>query len=143
VQRSASATLVKPAEKSVNSNEITKISNSAAERERLYTEKIKGLKAENKKLITLLRDSEKLFYQKLKETKKESEDLNAVFKQLWPLIKHKVKDPNNLLQSVSDLQGVVGEESAEKSEGLLSRLDELKVECDALKRNEFKLLEQL
>ena len=43
-------------------------------------EKIKVLKAENKKLINLLRDSEKLFYQKLKETKKESENLSALFK---------------------------------------------------------------
>lgn len=52
----------------------------APDRERAYIEKIKHLKAENKKLITLLRDSEKLFYQKLKETKQESENLSALFK---------------------------------------------------------------
>ena len=74
-----------------------------------YIEKIKMLKAENKKLISLLRDSEKLFYQKLKETKKESENLSALFKQLWPLIKHKVKDPNGLLKTVNGLQGEAGE----------------------------------
>lgn len=74
-------------------------------KERAYQEKIKLLKAENKKLISLLRDSEKLFYQKLKETKKESENLSALFKQLWPLIKHKVKDPNGLLKTVNGLQG--------------------------------------
>ena len=72
-------------------------------KERAYLEKIKVLKAENKKLIALLRDSEKLFYQKLKETKKESENLSALFKQLWPLIKHKVKDPNGLLKTVNGL----------------------------------------
>ena len=49
-------------------------------RERAYIEKIKVLKAENRKLISLLRDSEKLFYSKLKETKKESENLSALFK---------------------------------------------------------------
>ena len=67
-------------------------------------DKIKTLKAENKKLMGLLRDSEKVFYQKLKETKKESENLSALFKQLWPLIKHKVKDPNGLLKTVNGLQ---------------------------------------
>ena len=50
------------------------------QKERAYLEKIKLLKTENKKLITLLRDSEKLFYQKLKETKKESENLSSLFK---------------------------------------------------------------
>ena len=74
-------------------------------RERQYLEKIKMLKQENKKLISLLRDSEKLFYQKLKETKKESENLSTLFKQLWPLIKHKVKDPHGLLKTVNGLQG--------------------------------------
>ena len=63
-------------------------------------EKIKALKAENKKLVALLKDSEKLFYQKIKETRKESENLNAVFKQVWPLIKHKVKDPGGLLKTI-------------------------------------------
>jgi len=53
---------------------------TADARERQYVEKIKMLKQENKKLISLLRDSEKLFYQKLKETKKESENLSALFK---------------------------------------------------------------
>lgn len=63
------------------------------------------MKAENKKLVALLKDSEKLFYQKIKETRKESENLNAVFKQVWPLIKHKVKDPGGLLKTIgiSDL----------------------------------------
>jgi hypothetical protein len=50
--------------------------------------------------VSLLRDSEKLFYQKIKEQKKESENLNEVFKQVWPLIKHKVKDPGNLLRTI-------------------------------------------
>ena len=54
--------------------------NSNEAKERAYIEKIKMLKVEKKKLISLLRDSEKLFYQKLKETKKESENLSALFK---------------------------------------------------------------
>ena len=85
---------------------VTSSQNPAAEgtsKEKTYLDKIKTLKAENKKLIGLLRDSEKLFYQKLKETKKESENLSALFKQLWPLIKHKVKDPNGLLKTVNGL----------------------------------------
>ena len=90
----------------------------AKEREKEYIEKIKMLKAENKKLISLLRDSEKLFYSKLKETKKESENLSALFKQLWPLIKHKVKDPNSLLKTVNGLQGEKSEVSNERIEEL-------------------------
>ena len=85
------------------------------------------LKAENKKLINLLRDSEKLFYQKLKETKKESENLSALFKQLWPLIKHKVKDPNGLLKTVNGLQG-------EQSEAANEKIEELKKEVEYLKQ---------
>ena len=39
--------------------------NSNKEKEKRYSEKVKHLKSENKKLVTLLRDSERLFYQKL------------------------------------------------------------------------------
>ena len=92
--------------------------NNESTKERAYLEKIKVLKAENKKLISLLRDSEKLFYQKLKETKKESENLSALFKQLWPLIKHKVKDPNGLLKTVNGLQGEQTEQANEKIQEL-------------------------
>ena len=84
------------------------------------------LKVENKKLISLLRDSEKLFYQKLKETKKESENLSALFKQLWPLIKHKVKDPNGLLKTVNGLQG-------EQTEQAIEKIGELQKEVESLK----------
>lgn len=58
------------------------------------------LKTDNKKLMKTMRHSEKLFYEKLKESKRESENLSAIFKQLWPLIKHKVKDPNTLLKTI-------------------------------------------
>ena len=95
-------------------------------RERAYIEKIKLLKAENKKLISLLRDSEKLFYQKLKETKKESENLSALFKQLWPLIKHKVKDPNGLLKTVNGLQGEQNEQANVKIEELQKEVEHLR-----------------
>ena len=50
------------------------------DKEKRYSDKIKHLKGENKKLVTLLRDSERLFYQKLQETKKESENLSLLFK---------------------------------------------------------------
>ena len=84
----------------------------------------------------MLRDSEKLFYQKLKETKKESENLSALFKQLWPLIKHKVKDPNGLLKTVNGLQGEQSEQANEK-------IEELTKEIDALKLQEKRLTEEL
>lgn len=41
------------------------IINKYIEKEKRYIDKIKQLKAENKKLVQLLKDSEKLFYQKL------------------------------------------------------------------------------
>jgi len=41
--------------------------NEFKERERKYVDKIKTLKTENKKLITLLKDSEKLYEAKIKE----------------------------------------------------------------------------
>lgn len=71
------------------------------------------MKSENKKLVLLLKDSEKLFYQKIKETRKESENLNAVFKQVWPLIKHKVKDPGGLLKTIgiNDLADVTSSQT--------------------------------
>ena len=97
--------------------------NNETTKERAYIEKIKVLKAENKKLISLLRDSEKLFYQKLKETKKESENLSALFKQLWPLIKHKVKDPNGLLKTVNGLQGEQTEQANEKIQELQKEVE--------------------
>lgn len=100
-------------------------------------EKIKILKAENKKLISLLRDSEKLFYQKLKETKKESENLSALFKQLWPLIKHKVKDPTGLLKTVNGLQSESNDEASK------SQVEELKAEIMTLRNNDKKLVEEL
>ena len=37
------------------------------------SEKISLLKAENKKLMKIMRNSEKMFYEKLKESKRESE----------------------------------------------------------------------
>jgi len=37
----------------------------------------------------------------------ESENMNTVFKQVWPLIKHKVKDPDGLLKGIinNDMTG--------------------------------------
>jgi len=59
---------------------MLKTTENFKEKERRYVEKLKGLKSENKKLMTLLRDSERLFYQKLQETKKESQNLSHLFK---------------------------------------------------------------
>ena len=50
--------------------------------------------------MKIMRNSQKSSYEQLKESKRESERLSAVFKQLWPLIKHKVKDPNTLLKTI-------------------------------------------
>jgi hypothetical protein len=41
---------------------MVKSSENFKEKEKRYIEKVKGLKSENKKLMTLLRDSERLFY---------------------------------------------------------------------------------
>ena len=83
---------------------MVKSSDNNKEKDKRYSEKVKHLKSENKKLVTLLRDSERLFYQKLQETKKESQNLSLLFKQLWPLIKNKVKDPTALLKQVNGMQ---------------------------------------
>ena len=50
-------------------SEQQSIINKYMEKEKRYVDKIKQLKAENKKLVQLLKDSEKLFYQKLQESK--------------------------------------------------------------------------
>ena len=55
---------------------ILKTNEHYREKEKRHSEKVKCLKSENKKLVTLLRDSERLFYQKLQETKKESQNLS-------------------------------------------------------------------
>ena len=52
----------------------------SSENPKKMAEKVKLLKAENKKLVTLLKDSERLFFQKLQETKKESQNLSQLFK---------------------------------------------------------------
>jgi hypothetical protein len=98
------------------------------------SEKIKALKAENKKLVALLKDSEKLFYQKIKETRKESENLNAVFKQVWPLIKHKVKDPGGLLKTIGINDLVDGSDSSSIANFLQpNEGDSLRLEIEQLK----------
>ena len=71
------------------------------EKEKRYLDKIKSLKIENKKMVTLLKDSERLFYTKLQDAKRETKNLNSIIKQLWPLIKHKVKDPQVLLKMMN------------------------------------------
>ena len=66
--------------------------------------------------MKIMRNSEKLFYEKLKESKRESENLSAIFKQLWPLIKHKVKDPNSLLKTIVGGGNASGEAIGELSQ---------------------------
>lgn len=44
---------------------MLKTTESHKDKEKKYSEKIKSLKSENKKLVALLRDTERLFYQKL------------------------------------------------------------------------------
>jgi hypothetical protein len=81
-----------------------------------------------------LKDSEKLFYQKIKETRKESENLNAVFKQVWPLIKHKVKDPGGLLKTIGINDLVDGSDSSSIANFLQpNEGDSLRLEIEQLK----------
>jgi regulator of replication initiation timing len=113
---------------------------SVADSKDAMLEKTKQLKAENKKLVTLLKDSEKLFFQKIKETKQESDNLNEVFKQVWPLIKHKVKDPNGLLKTIglADMQDAnptpVQVHQAEEVELLRLEIEKLKKGMAMLKQ---------
>lgn len=105
-------------------------------------EKTKQLKAENKKLVALLKDSEKLFFQKIKETKQESENLNEVFKQVWPLIKHKVKDPNGLLKTIglTDLQDAnLAQVQVQPNE----EVESLRIEIEKLKKSMVQLRQEL
>lgn len=105
-------------------------------------EKTKQLKAENKKLVALLKDSEKLFFQKIKETKQESENLNEVFKQVWPLIKHKVKDPNGLLKTIglTDLQDAnLTQVQIQPNE----EVESLRIEIEKLKKSMVQLRQEL
>ena len=56
------------------------------EREKKLMEKLKQFKSENKKLVSLLKESEKILADKLKESKTEQQKLNNLFKVLWPSI---------------------------------------------------------
>lgn len=92
-----------------------------------------------------MRNSEKLFYEKLKESKRESENLSAVFKQLWPHIKNKVKDPNNLIKNIVSA-GSSGElflDSDAQNEEKDQTIEDLKTEVDLLKQSVAQLSEEL
>ena len=77
------------------------------------------MKLENKKLITLLRDSERLFYQKLQDTKKEGQMIAGLFKQLWPVIQPKIKEPSQLLKTVTGM--LAGSDLLEEIEETIRR----------------------
>lgn len=47
-----------------------------SEREKKLTEKVRTLKSENKKLVTLLKESERILSEKLRESKQETERLS-------------------------------------------------------------------
>ena len=46
------------------------------EREKKLAEKVRTLKSENKKLVTLLKESERILSEKLRESKQETERLS-------------------------------------------------------------------
>ena len=46
------------------------------EREKKLSEKVRALKSENKKLVTLLKESERILSEKLRESKQETERLS-------------------------------------------------------------------
>ncbi len=68
-QRSSSSTFVK-----------VKAADFCDKEKKQYNEKIKLLKSENRKLLSLLKDSEKVFFNKLQEAKRETQNLNNVIK---------------------------------------------------------------
>jgi len=97
--------------------------------------------------VQLLKDSEKLFYQKIKETKKESEALNDVFKQVWPLIKHKVRDPTGLLKTIG-LENQIDSTTQPTSQPPVTAVsteesDSLRREIETLKKGMAFLKEEL
>jgi len=51
-------------------------------------EKCKLLKNENKKLISLLRDSEAAMSEKLQINKREIEKMTLIINQVWPFIQN-------------------------------------------------------
>ena len=55
-------------------------------------EQIRHLKAENKKLHLLLKDSERQFTEKLQATQKESEKLQKMVEKVWPQVESKGTD---------------------------------------------------
>ncbi len=100
------------------------------DKEKRYTDKIKSLKLENKKIITLLKDSERAFYSKLQEAKRETQNLNTIIKQIWPFIKNKIKDPSALLKAMGSAAPVDLDESpisSRKFDELNAIIKELKI----------------
>lgn len=84
------------------------------DKERRYNDKIKALKSDKRNLESLCKDSEKMYCAKIQEQKKEIQNMQTLFKQIWPLIKHKVKDPTVLLQQMNKgVEPVSSEEMAQ------------------------------
>jgi hypothetical protein len=91
--------------------------------------------------MKIMRNSQKSSYEQLKESKRESERLSAVFKQLWPLIKHKVKDPNTLLKTIVGGGTTSTDSISEVGDG--EELEKLKQEAEALKAQVVQLDHEL
>lgn len=77
--------------KAVGSKTFRKSTNEEIEIDPKLEETVKVLKNENKKLLSLLKESEKTLTDKLKDARKEMEKMTTIINQLWPFIQTHLK----------------------------------------------------
>lgn len=65
--------------------------------------------------------------------------MNQVFRQVWPLIKHKVKDPDNLLKGIVNNQ--ISEADGPAADSV--EIDNLKAQISELSKSQARLQDEL
>jgi hypothetical protein len=75
----------------VGSKTFRKVVKEDNENEAKLIETVKLLKNENKKLLSLLKESERTLTDKLKDARKEMEKMTTIINQLWPFIQTHLK----------------------------------------------------
>jgi hypothetical protein len=85
-------------------------SGEETDKEMKLTETVKVLKSENKKLMSLIKESEKTWTDKLKDSRKEMEKMTTIINQLWPFIQSHLKRELGS-QKIASLKKMAKEES--------------------------------
>lgn len=75
----------------VGSKTFRKVVKEESEHEAKLVETVQLLKNENKKLLSLLKESEKTLTDKLKDARREMEKMTTIINQLWPFIQTHLK----------------------------------------------------